>query len=93
MISSNFISNFTTFCVISSFFDKLRRLGILFSTAVRAVVSAKLLMLGIYILTLFTLALKVVLVAKVVISYFIFNVFYLSIIYILFNNIIFYYIT
>ena len=42
MISSNFIFNFTKFCVIVSFLAELRALAILFSTAVRAVVVAKL---------------------------------------------------
>ena len=41
---SDFISNSTNFCVIVSFFfTKLVTLGILFSTAVRAVVMARLL--------------------------------------------------
>ena len=47
---------------------KLLTLGILFSTAVRALVVAKLVMLGISPLTLFILALTVVLVAKLIIS-------------------------
>ena len=48
MISSDFIFNFTNFCVIVSFFlTKLLTLGILFSTAVRAVLVAKLVTLGI----------------------------------------------
>ena len=42
--------------------------GILFSTAVRALVVAKLVILGISPLTSFILALRVVLVAKLVIS-------------------------
>ena len=42
MISSNFIVNFTNFCVIVSFLTKLLTLGILFSTALRAVLVAKL---------------------------------------------------
>ena len=66
MISSDFIFNFTNFCVIVSFFlTKLLTLGILFSTAV---VVAKLVILGISFLTSFILALGVVLVAKLVIS-------------------------
>ena len=50
MISCNFIFNFTTFCVIVSFFlTKLLTLGIivLFLTAVRGIVVAKLAILGI----------------------------------------------
>ena len=75
--------------------------GILFSTAVKAVVVvAKLVKLGILFLTSFILALRIVLVAKLVISsifYFkikikkkiIFNIFDLSIIYIFFNKTVF----
>ena len=47
--------------------NKLLTLGILFSTAVRAVVVAKLAILGILFLTSFILALREVLVAKLVI--------------------------
>ena len=47
---------------------KLLTLGILFSTAVRAVVVAKLVILGIWFFTSFILALRLVLVAKLVIS-------------------------
>ena len=47
MIISSFIFNFTNFCFIFSFFTKLLPLGILFSTAVTAVLVAKLVMLGI----------------------------------------------
>ena len=47
---------------------KLLTLGILFSTAVRAALVAKLVILGISLLTSFALALRVVLVAKLVIS-------------------------
>ena len=47
---------------------KLLTLGILFSTALRGVLVAKLLILGISLLTLFILLLKVVLAAKLVIS-------------------------
>ena len=64
MISINFISSFTNFCVIVSFFfTKLLTLGILFSTAVRAVVVAKLVILGTSFLTTFILALRLVLVS------------------------------
>ena len=51
MISSNFIFNFTDFCVLPSFLTKLLPLGISFSTAVRAVVIAKLAILDILFLT------------------------------------------
>ena len=92
MISSNFIFNFTNFRVIVIFFlNKLLTLGILISTAVRTVVVAKTVILGILPLNSFTLALRVVLVAKLVISGILSSIFfYLSIIYIVFNNIIFY---
>ena len=64
MISSNFNFNFTNFCVIISFFlTKLLTLGILFSTVVRAVVVAKLLILGILLLISLILALRAVVVA------------------------------
>ena len=65
--SSNFIFSLTKFCVIVNLFlTKLLTLGILFSTAVRAVVVAKLVILDILILTSFILALKAVVVAKLV---------------------------
>ena len=68
MISSNFIFTFTNFCVIASFFlAKLLTLGILFSTVVRAVVVAKLVILGISSLTSFMLVLRAAVVAKLVI--------------------------
>ena len=67
MISSNFIFNFTNFCVIVSFFTKLLTLGILSSTALRAVVVAKLIILGIYLLTSLILVLRAAVVAKLVI--------------------------
>ena len=61
---SNFLFNFSNFCVIVSFLTKLLTLGNLFSTAVRALVVAKLLILGISPLTSFILALKVEVVTK-----------------------------
>ena len=68
MISNNFIFNLTNFCVIVSFLTKLLTLGILFSTAVGAVVVTKIVILGILFLTLCILALRaVVVVAKLVI--------------------------
>ena len=60
MISSNFIFNFTNFCVIAIFLTKLLTLGILFLTTVGAVIIVKLVMLGILFLTSFILALRVV---------------------------------
>ena len=51
-----------------SFLTKLLTLGFLFSTTVRAVVLARLVILGISPLTSFILALRVVLVAKLVMS-------------------------
>ena len=48
MISSNFIFSFSSCCVIVSFLTDLLTLGILFSTAVKAVVVVvKLVMLGV----------------------------------------------
>ena len=67
MISSNFILNFTSFCVIVSFFTKLLTLCFLFSAAVRTVVLAKLVILSTLFLTSFILALRAVVVAKLVI--------------------------
>ena len=66
---------------------KLLPLGILVSKTIRAVLVAKLIIIGTSSLTSFILALSVVL-AKLVISgiYFIFNIFYLNIIYIFFKT-------
>ena len=64
---SNCLFNFINFCVIVSFLTRLLTSAILFSTALRAVVVAKLVILGILALTSFILALRVVLVAKLVI--------------------------
>ena len=50
---SNPLFNFINFCVAVSFLTKLSTLGILFSTPVRAVLLAKLVMLGISPLTSF----------------------------------------
>ena len=55
-------------CYSRGFLTKSLTLDILFSTAVKAVVVAKLVILGISFLTLFILALRVILVAKLVIS-------------------------
>ena len=68
---SNFLFNFINFSVIISFFlTKILTLGILFSTALRVVFVAKLVILGISPLTSFILTLRVVLVAKLVMSVF-----------------------
>ena len=67
---SNFLFSFINFGVIVTFFflTKLLTVGILFSAAVRALVVAKLVILGISPLTSFILVLRIVLVAKIVIS-------------------------
>ena len=66
---SNFLFNFINFCVIVGFFlTKLLTLGILFSTALREVLVAKLVILGISPVTLIALTLRVVLLAKLAIS-------------------------
>ena len=77
-----FFFQFYYFLCYSQFFlSKLLTLGILFSTAVRALVVAKLLILGILPLTSFILVLIVVFVAKLVISGILSSTFfYLSII-------------
>ena len=61
---SNFLFSFINFCVIASFLDKLVTLGILFSTAVRGVLVAKLVILGISSLTSFISALRAAVVGK-----------------------------
>ena len=68
MISGKFIFNFTNFCVIVSFLTQWLALDILFSTAARAVVLAKLVILGIFFLTTFILTLRAVAVANSVTS-------------------------
>ena len=68
IIISKFIFNFISFCVIVSFFTKSITSGILFSTAVRAVLVAELVILSVSPLTSFIPALKEALVAKLVIS-------------------------
>ena len=55
-------------CYSQFFLTKLLKIGTTFSIALRAVLVAKLVILGISPLTLFILALRVVLVAKLVIS-------------------------
>ena len=59
----NFLFNFIIACVIVSVLTKLLTRGILFLAAVRALVVARLVMLGILSLTLFILALKEAVVA------------------------------
>ena len=59
--------SFSDLCVIV-LFTKLLTLGILFSTALREVLVAKLVILGISPVTLIVLTLRVVLLAKLVIS-------------------------
>ena len=54
-------------CYNHFFLNNLLTLDILFPTAVRTVVVAKLMILGILFLTLFTLALKAVVVATLII--------------------------
>ena len=65
-ISSKFTLNFIIFCVIVSFLTKLLTLDILFSTEIRVVVAAKLVLLGVLILTSIILVLRKSLVAKLV---------------------------
>ena len=65
---SNFLLNFISFCVIVRSLTKLLTLGILLSTAVRALVVARLEILCILPLTSFILAVRVVLVPKVIMS-------------------------
>ena len=81
MISSNFIFNFAKFCVTVSFSTKLLTLGILFSTAVRAVLVAKLVMLNTLFLTSFNLPLRVVLVVELVISGILSSIFLILVLY------------
>ena len=64
---SNFRFNFINFCVIVSFLTRSLTLGILFSTTVKAVLVAKLVIIGISALNSFILVLRKVLVAKKVI--------------------------
>ena len=65
MISINFIFNFTNFYVVF-FWIKLLILGILFSTEVKTVVVAMLVILGILFLMSFILTLRSAVVAKLV---------------------------
>ena len=65
MISINFIFNFNSFYVVF-FWTKLLTLGILFSTEVKTVVVAMLVILGILFLMSFILTLRSVVVAKLV---------------------------
>ena len=81
IISSNFLFNFTNFCVMSSFLPKFLTLGILFSTAVTAVLLFKLVILGISPLTSIFLAFKEALVAKFVISGILSSIFLILVMY------------
>ena len=78
---SNFLFNFINFCALVSFLTDVLTLGILFSTALRAVLVAKLVILGISPLTSFILALRVVLVAKLVISGILSSIFFILALY------------
>ena len=72
MISSNFFFNFTNFVLQYIFLTKLLTSGILFLPAVRAVVVAKLVTLGVSFLTSFILALREALIAMLVILHILF---------------------
>ena len=81
---SNFLFNFINFCVIVSFLTKLLTLAISFSTAVRAAIVAKLVILSISPLTSSILALREALVAKLVISGILSSIFLILALYISF---------
>ena len=88
MICSDFIFSFPILYVIISFFNKLLTLVILFSTAVRAVVVAKLVILGTLNSNHNYFSIKSSISSKINnIRYFICNIFYPSVIYICFNMI------
>ena len=78
---SKFLSNSINFCVIVSFLTKLLTLGILFSTALRSVLVAKLVILGISPWTSFILELGIVLVAKLVILGILSSIFFILALY------------
>ena len=81
-------------CYSQFFLTKLPKLGISSSTAVREVVVAKLVILGILLLTSFILALRVVLVAVFVISGILSSIFLILALYLIFlTTSFFYYIT
>ena len=65
---SNYLFNFISFCVIVSFFDLITSFRLLFSTALREALVAKLVLLGISPLTSFILTSREVIVAKLVTS-------------------------
>ena len=67
IISSNFIFNVTNFCVTVTFLTKLLTLGILFSTAAKAVLVTQLVILSILFLISFILASRALVAAKLVI--------------------------
>ena len=61
---SNFLFNFINFCVIAGdFLTKLLKLGIFISTALRAILRSKIVIVSISPLSFFILALRIVLVA------------------------------
>ena len=76
----NFLYSFINFCYII-FLAKLLKLDILFSTAVRALVVAKLVILEISPLTSFILVLREALVAKLVISGILSSIFFILALY------------
>ena len=78
---SNLLLNLINVCVIVSFFTKLLTLGVLFSTAVREALVAKLVLLVISPLTSFILALREVLVAELVISGILSSIFFILALY------------
>ena len=84
IMTSNFLFNFINFCVIVSFLTKLLTLAISFSTAVRAAIVAKLVILSISPLTSSILALREALVAKLVIPGILSSIFLILALYISF---------
>ena len=77
-----FVFHFINFGVLVSFFTKLLTLGLLFSTALRAVLVAKLVILGISPSTSSILASRVVLVTKLVMPGILSSVFFILALYI-----------
>ena len=78
---SNFLFNFINFCVIVSFLTKFLTLGMLFSTAVTALVVANSVKLGISPLTSFILALREALASNLVISGILSSIFFILALY------------
>ena len=78
----NFLFNFINFCVIVRvLLTKLVTLGILFSTALREALLAKLVILGISPLTSFILAFREALVAKLVTPVILSSIFFILALY------------